>query len=160
MITSLGPLLKEHAFFDDLKPEYIDFLVDCASNVRFEANQLIFRQGENADRFYLIRSGKIAIEISAPGQPSITIKTLSEHDVLGWSWLFPPYQWQFDARAVVLTRAIALDGRCLRGKCETDPSLGYELMKRFSWVMLETLQATRLQLLDLYSAPHRRFHDS
>jgi CRP-like cAMP-binding protein len=156
MITNLAPLLKEHAFFADLKPEYIDLLVECASNVRFEANQWIFRQGEDADRFYLIRQGKVAIEISAPGQPAIVIKTLTDHDVIGWSWLFPPYRWQFDARAIELTRAIALDGRCLRGKCETDPVLGYELMKRFSSIMLETLQATRLQLLDLYSVPSRR----
>lgn len=156
MITNLTPLLKEHAFFEDLKPEYLDLLAECASNVRFDANELIFRQGEDADRFYLIREGKVAIEISAPGRPAISIKTLIDHDVLGWSWLFPPYRWQFDARAVVLTRAIVLDGRCLRGKCEADPALGYELMKRFSAIMLETLQATRLQLLDLYSLPTRR----
>lgn len=156
MMTNLAPLLKEQAFFEDLKPEYIELLVECAANVRFEANQLIFRQGEDADRFYLIRQGKVAIEISAPGQPAIVIKTLTDHDVLGWSWLFPPYRWQFDARAMELTRAIALDGRCLRGKCEADPVLGYELMKRFSSIMLETLQATRLQLLDLYSVPSRR----
>ncbi|MBD1856995.1 MULTISPECIES: cyclic nucleotide-binding domain-containing protein [Leptolyngbya] len=156
MMTNLAPLLKEHAFFEGLKPEYIELLVECASNVRFEANQLIFRQGEDADRFYLVRQGKVAIEISAPGQPAIVIKTLMEHDVIGWSWLFPPYRWQFDARAMELTRAIALDGRCLRGKCESDPVLGYELMKRFSAIMLETLQATRLQLLDLYNVPSRR----
>lgn len=156
MMTNLAPLLKEQAFFEGLQPEYIDLLVECASNVRFEANQLIFRQGEDADRFYLIRQGKVAIEISAPGQAAIVIKTLTDHDVIGWSWLFPPYRWQFDARAMELTRAIALDGRCLRGKCETDPVLGYELMKRFSSIMLETLQATRLQLLDLYSVPSRR----
>lgn len=155
-MTNLAPLLKDHAFFENLKPEYTELLVECASNVRFEANQLIFRQGEDADRFYLIRHGKVAIEIRAPGQSAITIQTLIDHDVLGWSWLFPPYCWQFDARAIELTRAIALDGRCLRGKCEADPTLGYELMKRFSAIMLETLQATRLQLLDLYSVPDRR----
>lgn len=155
-MTNLASVLQEHIFFEGLKPEYVELLVECASNVRFEANQLIFRQGEHADRFYLLRQGKVAIEISAPGQPAIVVKTLTDHDVIGWSWLFPPYCWQFDARAVELTRAIALDGRCLRGKCEADPVLGYELMKRFSSIMLETLQATRLQLLDLYSVPSRR----
>jgi CRP/FNR family cyclic AMP-dependent transcriptional regulator len=155
-LTSLAPLLKEHAFFEDLQPAYIELLVECASNVRFEAGHLIFRQGEEANQFYLIRQGKVAIEISAPGQPAITIQTIIEHEVLGWSWLFPPYRGQFDARVLERTRAIALDGRCLRGKCDTDPVLGYNLMKRFSAIMLDTLQATRLQLLDLYGLPNKK----
>jgi CRP-like cAMP-binding protein len=154
--NNLTLILKEHAFFQGLKPDYIELLIDCASNVRFEAGEFIFRQGEGANRFYLIRHGRVAVEISAPEQKSIAIKTLTENDVLGWSWLFPPYQWQFDARALELTRTVALDGWCLRGKCDSDSELGYELMKRFSRIMLETLQATRLQLLDLYGSPNRR----
>ncbi len=154
--STLAPILKEHAFFEGLKPDYIELLIECASNVRFDAGELIFRQGEEANRFYLIRHGRVAVEISAPGGKAIALKTLTDNDVLGWSWLFPPYQWQFDARAQELTRAIALDARCLRGKCDQDPELGYELMKRFSFIMLETLQATRLQLLDLYGLPNRR----
>ena len=154
-ISTLAPILKEHALFQGLKPDYIELLIECASNVRFNAGELIFRQGKEANRFYLVRHGRVAVEISAPGR-QITIKTLTENEVLGWSWLFPPYQWQFDARALELTRAIALDARCLRGKCDHDPELGYELMKRFSCIMLETLQASRLQLLDLYGGPNRR----
>ncbi len=154
--NNLTHILKEHAFFQGLRSDYIELLIDCASNVGLAADELIFRQGEGAHRFYLIRHGRVAVEISTPGQKSITIKTLTDNDVLGWSWLFPPYQWQFDARALELTRAIALDGLCLRGKCDSDPELGYELMKRFSRIMLETLQATRLQLLDLYGLPNRR----
>jgi hypothetical protein len=80
----------------------------------------------------------------------MTIETIGEGEVLGWSWLFPPYRWQFDAQAVGLVRAIAFDGRCLRGKCEEDHDLGYWLMQRFAQVMSQRLQATRLQLLDLY----------
>jgi CRP/FNR family transcriptional regulator, cyclic AMP receptor protein len=154
-ITNLAPLLKEHAFFENLKSEYIDLLVECASNTCFESGQLIFRQGEDANQFYLIRQGKVAIEIHAPGKSALTLQTITAQEVLGWSWLFPPYQWQFDARALELTRAIALDGRCLRGKCDRDPVLGCELMKRFSAIMLDTLQATYLQLLDLYGLPNR-----
>ena len=155
-ISTLAPILKEHTFFQELKPNYIELLVECASNVRFQAGEFIFHQGEKANRFYLIRHGRVAVEISAPGRQPIVIKTITDNDVLGWSWLFPPYQWHFDARALELTRAIALDARCLRGKCDRDPELGYELMKRFSFIMLETLQATRLQLLDLYGLPNRR----
>lgn len=155
-IPTLAPILKEHAIFDGLAQAYIDLLTECASNVVFTPGTRIFRQGEPADRFYLIRQGHVAIEIGAAGQQPLTIRTLGEHDVLGWSWLFPPYEWQFDAIALELTRAIALDGRCLRGKCDSDPVLGYELMKRFSQVMLDSLNATRLQLLDLYGLPQRR----
>ncbi len=154
-ISTLAPLLKEHAFFQGLKPDYIELLIECAANVRFDAGDLIFCQGEEANQFYLIRHGRVAVEISIPGGKAIALKTLTDNDVLGWSWLFPPYQWQFDARAQELTRAIALDGGCLRRKCDSDPELGYELMKRFSFMMLETLQATRVQLLDLYGLPNR-----
>ena len=155
-LSTLEPLLKEHSFFQGLKPEYIQLLVECASNIKFEAGEMIFQRGEEANRFYLIRSGRVSIEISSPRKQAITIRTLTDHDVLGWSWLYPPYEWQFDARALELTRAIALDGRCLRGKCDNDAELGYELMKRFSFIMLESLQATRLQLLDLYGLPQRK----
>ena len=155
-ISTLEPLLKEHSFFLGLKPEYIQLLVECASNICFEAGQMIFHREEEANRFYLLRHGRVSVEISSPGKQAIVIKTLTDNDVLGWSWLFPPYQWQFDARALELTRAIALDGRCLRGKCDNDPELGYEMMKRFSFIMLESLQATRLQLLDLYGLPERK----
>jgi len=157
MITNnLSPILKEHKFFKDLKSEYIELLIDCASNVYFDAGEFIFQQGQEANRFYLIRHGTVAIEISAPQHQSLVIKTVTENEVLGWSWLFPPYQWQVDARVLELTRAVALDGRCLRGKCDRDPQLGYELMKRFSRMMLDTLQVTRVQLLDLYGLPKRR----
>ncbi len=77
-------------------------------------------------------------------------QTVAEGDVLGWSWLFPPYRWVFDAQALELTRALVFDGTCLRGKCEDDHNLGYELMKRFAHVVVQRLQATRLQLLDVY----------
>jgi CRP-like cAMP-binding protein len=84
-----------------------------------------------------------------PGQGRITIETIASGDVLGWSWLFPPYRWHFDAQALELTRAIAFDGACLRAKCDDDHDLGYAL-QRFARIMMQRLQATRLQLLDVY----------
>ncbi len=152
---SLAPVLKEHAFVKGLEPEYLDLIIECAHNVVFQAGEFIVRQGEDANHFYLIRHGKVAIEISSPARQGLIIQTLTDNDVLGWSWLFPPYQWQFDAQATELTRAIALNGLCLRGKCDSDPGLGYELMKRFSSILFETLQVTQLQLLDLYGVPTR-----
>lgn len=149
-MQTLEPVLAEHSFFQGLAPEYLHVLTGCASNVRFEAGQQIFREGEEANEFYLIRHGRVALEVYVSGQGSITIQTLGGGEILGWSWLVPPYQWRFDARAVELVRAIALDGKCLRAKCEDNPRLGFELLKRFAHVMTERLQATRLQLLDVY----------
>ena len=143
-------IVAEHPFFEGLAAEHVQLIVGCASNVRFDAGQFIFRAGEEADQFYLIRHGRVALEIAAPQGPPITIQTIGEGEILGWSWLIPPYHWHFDARAIELTRAIALDGKCLREKCEEDHDLGYELLKRFAHIMDQRLQATRLQLLDVY----------
>jgi CRP/FNR family cyclic AMP-dependent transcriptional regulator len=150
MMQTLEPILAAHPFFQDLPLHHLQLIVGCASNVRFEAGQFIFREGEEADSFYLIRHGRVALEIMVPERGPLTIQTLEEGDVLGWSWLFPPHRWHFDARTTTLTRAIALDGKCLRTKCEDDHDLGYELVKRFARVIMERLQATRLQLLDVY----------
>ena len=144
-------ILAEHPFFKGLDQKKLQFIAGCAMNVRFDEGKFLFREGEDANTFYVIRAGKVAIEIFSPKRGALTIQTLREGDVLGWSWLFPPYRWHFDAKALELTRAISLDGKCLRDKCEEDHDLGYELMKRFSDVMIQRLQATRLQVLDLYA---------
>lgn len=149
---TLEPLLAEHPFLRGLEPRYVALLAGCAANVRFDAGEYIFREGEDANEFYIIRHGKVALELFTPERGILTIQTLGAGDVLGWSWLFPPYRWRFDARARELTRAIALDGTCLRRKCDEDHSLGYELVKRFAHIIIERLQATRLQLLDVYGA--------
>lgn len=149
-METLQRYLAEHPFFKDLAHEHLQLITGCASNVRFEAGQFIFREGEEADNFYVVRHGKIALEVFVPNKGPVVIQTIDEGDVLGWSWVVPPYHWHFDARAYSLTRAIALDGKCLRQKCEDDHDLGYELLKRFTGIMTERLQATRMQLLDLY----------
>lgn len=150
-MESLERILAEHRFFRNLDPHYLATIVGCASNVRFEHGQFLFREGQEANAFYLIRHGELALEIFSPSHGPVTIETLGEGDVVGWSWLIPPYRWHFDARALSLVRAIALDGKCLRTKCEADHDLGYELLKRFSTIVEERLQATRLQLIDVYA---------
>jgi CRP-like cAMP-binding protein len=150
-VETLEPLLTEHPFFRDLPPSDIQFLVGCAKNVRFEAGQVIFREGEDAGQFYLIRDGRVALEVFTPRGPA-PIQTISAGDALGWSWLVPPHKWRFDARAIETTRAFALDGKCLREKCDQDPRLGYELLKRIAAIIAERLHATRLQMLDVYGA--------
>ena len=150
-MTTLDGVLAEHPFFSGLDPRYLELAAGCASNMRFDAGQLILREGEEAEHFYLIREGKVALEVSAPGRGSLTIQTLGGGDVLGWSWLVPPYNWHFDARAVEMTRAIIFDGKCLREKCEADHDLGYALLKRVASGLGQRLDATRFRLLDIYS---------
>ena len=151
-METLESILAEHPFFSGLESRYLQLAVGCASNVRFEAGQYILRQGKEADSFYLMRHGKVALEVFAPNRGAVTIQTLEAGEILGWSWLVPPYRWRFDARAMELTRAIALDAKCLRAKCEEDHDLGYELLKRFAYIIGQRLEATRLQIMDVYGA--------
>lgn len=152
MLTeNLEGILTAHPFFSGMRPEHLQILVGCASNARFDGGEFILREGQEANEFYLIRHGKVALEVYAPERGPVNIQTLGEGEILGWSWLVPPYHWRFDARVIELTRAIALDGKCLREKCERDYQLGYELLKRFTQVMAERVQAAQFQLLDVYA---------
>lgn len=149
-MEGLERIVKEHPFFAGLGEEFGNLVSGCAKNARFDAGQYLFHEGEAADQFYLIRHGGVAIELSAPGRGAITVQTLAEGEIVGVSWLVPPYRWTYDARAVGLLRAIAIDAACLRRKCEADHDLGYEMMKRFVPVLVQRLEATQLQMLDVY----------
>lgn len=150
MIEGLDRFIREHAFFAGLKEEYVQLIAGCGRNVHYTAGQYLYRHGDPADEFYLVRHGRVALEISAPGRAATTFQTLGPGNVVGLSWLLPPYKWAYDARVVEEVRAIAMDARCLRGKCDADHDLGYEMMMRFVPVLVERLQATRMQLLDVY----------
>ncbi len=151
-MDTLERLLSEHPFFKDLDPRYIQLIAGCAREVTFKAGEFIFREGDPSSHFWLIRSGKISLEVFAPGRGPIMIETLGEGDVMGWSWAVPPYRKQYDARALELTRAIEFDAMCIRGKCDEEPRLGYELFKRFAQIIGQRLQATRLRLIDIYGS--------
>jgi CRP/FNR family cyclic AMP-dependent transcriptional regulator len=151
-METLERIIAEHPFFSGLETAYAKLLVGCASNVRFDAGVYILKEGEEANEFFLIRHGRVAVEIFAPQRKPTIIETLGEGEILGWSWLLPPYHWRFHARAVEPTRAIALDGRCLRTKCEENHDLGYELLKRFAKIIERRLEAVQLQLVDVYAA--------
>lgn len=155
-MKTLEPLIAEHPFFKNLDKNYLESIVGCASNVRFDAGQFIFREGEEANQFYIIRQGKVVIESSPPGREPISLQTFSDGGILGWSWLVPPYHWQFDAKAVELTRAIIFDGKCLRNKCQEDHNFGYELLNRLVPVLGKALEAARMQLLDVYGVQGKR----
>jgi len=147
---NLEALLRQHTFFKGMPEAWIDTMAGCASEASFVAGRMLCRQRQPADKFFLIRSGRVAVEVALPDRDPLMIQTVEPGDVLGWSWLFPPYEWNFDARAVTDVDAIAMDGRCLRGKCEADPALGYDLMKRLSAMVIARLQATRLQVMDMF----------
>jgi CRP/FNR family transcriptional regulator, cyclic AMP receptor protein len=151
----IDALLAEHSFFKDFAPSYRALIAGCGKNVQFDAGQLLVKTGEPANQFFAIRHGRASIELHSTERGPLILQTVEAGDILGWSWLFPPYRWKFDVRAVEAVRAIGFDGECLRGKCERDPAMGYDFMKRFAQVFMERLEAARLQLLDLYgSAQH------
>jgi CRP/FNR family cyclic AMP-dependent transcriptional regulator len=152
-MEGLERIVAEHAFFAGLGESFTTLVSGCAKNVRFEAGQYLFHEGDPADEFYLLRHGQVALQLTAPGRGAVTFLTVGPGELAGVSWLVPPYKWTFDARALELVRAISIDATCLRQKCESDHDLGYEVMKRFMTILVTRLQATQLQILDVYGTP-------
>ena len=156
MTTSLAELVASHPLLAGLPGDAVATVAGCAQNMSFDPGDLLLAEGDEANVLYLLRRGRVAIEVHAPGKGPIVIETVSPGAAVGWSWLVFPYRWHFDARALDAVGAVAIDGACLRAKAETDPALGYELMKRVAAVLLERLQMTRLRLLDLYGTGSAR----
>lgn len=157
MPRTLEGLLGDRVFFAGLDPAYLALLAGCAKNVVVPGDSFLFREGGQADTFYLIRDGRLALEVAAPGRRPIIVQTMAADDVVGFSWLAGRrHRWQFDGRVIERIHALEVDGACLRGKCETDPKLGYELMRRFAELASDRLQVTRLQMLDVYG--HANLH--
>jgi CRP/FNR family transcriptional regulator, cyclic AMP receptor protein len=151
-METLERLLREHPFLQGMEHRHLEFMTGCAANVRFAGGQFVFKEGEEANAAYMVREGRVALEVHVPGRGSIQIATVEAGQVFGWTWLFPPYRWRFDARAVEPVRAITFQGDCLRAKCEADHDLGYELLKRFLREIDRNLERVHLQLLDVYRA--------
>ncbi len=139
-----------HRFSDGLAPQFLDVLVGIASPREFAAGDWIARHGEPADEFHLVIEGRCAIEVTAAGREPLVIATVHAGEVLGWSWLLAPHRWHFDVVALDHTRTVALDGVALRSACRTDHELGYEINHRLARVIAARLEATRLQLVDVY----------
>jgi CRP/FNR family transcriptional regulator, cyclic AMP receptor protein len=148
-MPALRPAIAGHPFFRHLNESQLDILADCAMQIKFRSGDVIFQQGDVANRFYLIERGSVALQADQPGHGTIPIQTLGAGDILGWSWLFPPHIWRFSARAVEPTEAIFFYGTWLRARCEQDPGLGDELMRRMARVVVERLQATQMQLVEI-----------
>ena len=138
--------LRRHPFFQTMKPEHVATIAGSATLVEFKPEQILFHQSEPANRFYLVLSGRIALEAHRPADGTVLVETLGPEDVLGWSWLFPPFAWHFQARVLEPTTVIALDGAQLMIAAENNHDFGFELMKRVAQVVIHRLQATRDQL--------------
>ncbi len=142
---------KTHPFLQGLGPQHLATLAECAMPTNFKAEQIIFREGEIANRFYLILEGRVALEADAQDHPPVPVDSVTNGDVLGWSWLFPPYTWNFSARATGPVRAVFFYGTWLRERCAAEPALGYELMRRTAGVVIRRLQAARQELVRIAS---------
>jgi CRP/FNR family cyclic AMP-dependent transcriptional regulator len=153
-MSSLEASVIGHPFLKDMSQAHLKTLMQSAMQVEFAVDEVIFRDGDQANRFYLIESGKVVLEIPGRDRESDSelIEAIGAGDVLGWSWLFPPYHWHFDARAVEPTKAIFFYGTRLLDECEKDPGLGYDLMKRVAGILVHRLQSTRKRLLADLSA--------
>ena len=151
-MKSIHDLLAEHNFFAGFDEPTLQLIAGCGRNVHFHPDARISSEGDPADLFYVLRTGKVALEVDTPRQGAQVIETVAAGGLLGVSWLVPPHRWTFSARALEPTSAIAIDAACLRGKCDDDPALGYEMLKRFAMLVRNRLQATRLLLLDLYGS--------
>ena len=149
-MQTLDQIVAESPVFEGLDQEKLELIAGCASHIAVEQGSRLFREGDAANTFYLLRRGRIALSTHVPGRGDVTIETLEPGEVIGWSWLFPPNRWHFDGRVTEDAGVVAFDGTCLRGKCDADPAFGYELMQRFAQVMIRRLQHTRTRLLDVY----------
>jgi len=149
--STIAETLSEQDFFSGLKPELIEFLAGCACKRQIQKNEVLFPHGQKADRFFLVLSGRITLEVAAIEGPPLELQSLGADEMLGWSWLIPPYKWTFQARAVEPTEVLEFDGRAVFERCEQEPEVGYELLKRFSALMSERLAFARRKMMEEWS---------
>jgi CRP/FNR family cyclic AMP-dependent transcriptional regulator len=152
MTTTLAELLKAQPFAEGMKESHLRKLAEMAMEVQFARDQIIFRQGDESGLFYVILTGKVALEASAPGR-LLRVQTIGVGDELGWSSFLAEGGKQFQARTIEPVRAVAFDGARLRQACEQDPAFGYQLLRKMLKVVAGRLQATRIQMLDMYAPP-------
>jgi CRP-like cAMP-binding protein len=149
-METLDGIVLAHEFFAGLDPEFGKLIAGCARNQHFEPGAYLVHQGDPAREFYVVRYGEVALEITSPGRKTVVLRTIRDGEIVGGSWLAAPYRWTADARALTHVHAIGFDAESLRAKCEEDPRIGYELLKRFTTVVLNRLETAYLQLLDMY----------
>lgn len=149
-MRTIADILKEHTFFQDLSDEDLTFIAGCGKNIVFKEGEMIANSGDSADLFYLIREGRVSLILHTPPQKPFVFQTLGHNEILGLSWLVPPYRWTVTAKASKKIRAIAFDGKCIREKCEKEPRLGFLLMKHLVSVLIQREEAAMLHVLDVF----------
>jgi CRP-like cAMP-binding protein len=149
-MQTIDELIAEAPVFAGLKPDYLQLISSWGRLIDVDADEYVLREGERAQTFYIIRRGAIALEVRGAGRAVLVVDTKHDGDIVGWSWLFAPYRWQFDGRTTEPCSLVAIEGARLRDMCEDDHEFGYQLMRRFAGGLQELLQNTRLQLLDVY----------
>lgn len=154
-MKTLADLLRAHPLFADADSEAIAELAGCALNVHFRPGEVVFREGDEADAVYLLRSGRVAVQLHRPGGGPIVVDTVEHDEVVGWSWLVPPFRWGTDAVAVVGTSAMRLDAGCVRGKCAENPAVGYAFLQAIAQTLAHRLASANHRLLDLYGTGER-----
>jgi len=147
MMEVTAEALAAHPFLHGLSHDHLAVLAEAASDVTFPAKQRLFEDGGSATRFWLLQSGHVNLDLLVPGQGRMKIDTIGIGELLGWSWLFPPYRWAFGAVAATPVEAFEFDGRMVRACCASDPALGYEITQRLAHVVAKRLQATRVRLI-------------
>ena len=152
-MQSTHDYLAAHEFFAGLNEDFLEFLAGCATQKHFKKGDVLFQQGKPADKFYLVRDGRVSVQIPALVGPVLELQLLGENQILGWSWLIPPYRWNFVARAAEDTDVLEFDGSAILKRCEQDPSFGYELFKRFAALMSKRLDAARQTMMDQWNPP-------
>ena len=153
MIEVTAEALVAHPFLHGLSRDHLAVLADTATDISFPARHRLFEDGGRANKFWLLQSGHVALDLHVPGQGRMKIDTIGMGEVLGWSWMFPPYRWAFGAVAASPVEAFEFDARAVRACCESDPALGYELTQRLARVVAKRLQATRVRLITTSSQP-------
>lgn len=147
----LEQILEDHPFVQGMHFDHVRTLLGCCSNRHYEVGEQLFYGGNESNEFYLIREGNVSLELNVPGHGGLRLETRGGGDILGWSWLIKPYRWHFDARALTPVAALVIDARCLREKCEHDKEFGYDILRRFSELMVRDVRSMSLQLIDMYS---------
>jgi CRP/FNR family transcriptional regulator, cyclic AMP receptor protein len=142
--------VSEHPFFEGMEPQLIREASHLATEHRFETGETIIRDGDAAEWFYLVFQGKVALEVATPEKPHLIIQTVGPGEVLGWSWLVPPYVWHFEARALKPTRVLAIRGAEFRKVLAAHPERGYQFLLRLLPIIAQRLENTQIQLLDIH----------
>lgn len=149
-METLIATVRSHPVLRHLNDAQVEFMAACAREARYESGAFLLREGGEAREWFLMISGRVVLEIHVPGRGSVQVETLHGGDILGWSWLFPPYRWHLDARAVESVRALVFDASAVRSRMESDYEFGYALARPMLWQLYQRLERVRMQRLDLY----------